>query len=293
MNNKLNNTKDPTVKPAKKRGRKPKGGKILTKTEKKVSKKDNLENNVILHLKINNNPEQYDTPEYFNINKNNNFLNKLDLKNNCVIRDNYQKINNSEIINKSQGINTTNTNTNNNTREVWDKLNELKLSFQRSNTIDKRSCCFWDTCYFDNPPIYIPKQEVNGITEVYGCFCSPECAVAYLKKEKLDSSTLWERYALLNTIYSKVFQYKDNIKPAPCPYYTLDKFYGNLTIEEYRQLLGKQHFLLVVERPLTKIMPEIHDDLSESPNIYNNLLTNKAKPNLALKRGYSTDKQIF
>lgn len=291
MNNKKINNKETNVKPAKKRGRKPKGGKILTKTEKKVLKKETLENNVILHLKINNHSEENQTPEYFNINKsNNNFLNKLDLKNNSVIRDNYQKINNSEITNKENCINTNNTSNN---KEVWEKINELKLTFQRNNTIDKRSCCFWDTCHFDNPPIYIPKQEVNGSTEVYGCFCSPECAVAYLKKEKLDSSTLWERYALLNTIYSKVFEYKDNIKPAPCPYYTLDKYYGNLTIDEYRQLLGKQHFLLVVERPLTKIMPEIHDDLSESPNIYNNLLTNKNKENLSLKRGYSTQRQIF
>ena len=34
---------------------------------------------------------------------------------------------------------------------------------------------------FDSPAIYIPKQYYNGMLEVYGCFCSPECACAYLK----------------------------------------------------------------------------------------------------------------
>ena len=33
--------------------------------------------------------------------------------------------------------------------------------------------------------------------EVYGCFCSPECALSYLKNEQIDDSTKWERYALI------------------------------------------------------------------------------------------------
>ena len=31
--------------------------------------------------------------------------------------------------------------------------------------------------------------------------------------------------------------YTKNIKPAPNPHYTLEKFYGNLSIQEYRRLL--------------------------------------------------------
>jgi hypothetical protein len=35
---------------------------------------------------------------------------------------------------------------------------------------------------------------------------------------------------------------------------------------------------LVVDKPLTKILPELYEENNEIPNIYNNLLTEKAKP---------------
>ena len=73
--------------------------------------------------------------------------------------------------------------------------------------IDKKSDCFHCTYSFSNPPIYIPKRIRNGIIEVYGCFCSPECAVSHLKCEPIDTSTKWERYSLLNNIYSKIYNY--------------------------------------------------------------------------------------
>lgn len=62
------------------------------------------------------------------------------------------------------------------------KIRQLKFKLHNNDVSDKRSNCFWCTYPFDNPPIYIPKKERNGSIEVYGCFCSPECAVAYLKK---------------------------------------------------------------------------------------------------------------
>jgi hypothetical protein len=64
----------------------------------------------------------------------------------------------------------------------------------------------------------------------------------------------------LNQIYSKVYDCKKNIKPAPDPHYLLDKFYGNLTIQEYRKLLKTEHLLLVIDKPLTRILPELHED---------------------------------
>ena len=90
--------------------------------------------------------------------------------------------------------------------------------------------------------------------------------------ERIDSSVLWERYSLLNNIYGKILKYKKNIKPAPNPFYTLEKYYGNLTIEEYRKLLKIDNLLLVVDKPLTKILPEVHEDNNDIPKIYSNLL---------------------
>ena len=124
--------------------------------------------------------------------------------------------------------------------------------------------------------------------EVYGCFCSPECALAHLKNEEIDNSTKWERYALLNNVYSKIYNYTKNIKPAPNPHYTLDKFYGNLTIHEYRKLLQNDRILMVVDKPMTKVLPELYEENNEMPNVYNNMLiTNQSSnktDNFRLKR---------
>ena len=40
----------------------------------------------------------------------------------------------------------------------------------------------------------------------------------------------------------------------------MEKFYGNLSIQEYRKLLKTEHLLLVVEKPMTRILPELFED---------------------------------
>ena len=78
--------------------------------------------------------------------------------------------------------------------------------------------------------------------------------------ENIDSSAKFERYYLINHIYSQIYNYKNNIKPAPNPYYMLEKYYGNLTIQEYRSLLKNDRLFLIVDKPLTRILPELHED---------------------------------
>jgi hypothetical protein len=165
-----------------------------------------------------------------------------------------------------------------NTKEMNAKLKLLKIQlYKNSLQSDKKAACFWCTYDFDNAPCYIPKYEMDGTIYGYGSFCRPECAVAYLMKENIDDSTKFERYHLLNQIYSKVYNCKKNIKPAPNPYYLLDKFYGNLSIQEYRKLLKTEHLLLVIDKPLTRILPELHEDTDDLlMNIYG---LNKANTN--------------
>jgi hypothetical protein len=147
-----------------------------------------------------------------------------------------------------------------NVKDINLKLKKLKLQLYKNSNPEKNSACFWCTYDYDNQPCYIPKHEIDGQLYGYGSFCRPECAVAYLMKENLDDSTKFERYHLLNQIYSKVYNYKKNIKPAPNPYFLLEKFYGNLSIQEYRKLLKTEHMLLVIEKPMTRILPELHED---------------------------------
>jgi hypothetical protein len=263
---------------SKKRGRKPKGGKII----QQVIPVDGLINdkpNVILHLKcsmkelqnsINSNSIEsyafnaknnlcYDVIGSENINsvntyfsdKNNmssNSLKTVNGANNCFNDYNYDDEEDDGNTNKDA------------TKEIWKKLKQLEHNLHINNVNNKKSACFWDSCDFDNPPIYIPKHFIHGTYHVYGCFCSPECGVAYLMNENIDSSTKFERYHLFNHIYTKIYDYKKNIKPSPNPHYMLDKFYGNLSIQEYRSLLRNERLFIIVDKPLTRILPELHDD---------------------------------
>jgi hypothetical protein len=261
-NSQLNDEQKPQLK---KRGRKPKGGKIIHQVvSNEIHKQD--KQSVILHLKCSmkdlNNTNQtnylvesynfiggkndlsYDIIGSENINTVNTFYNDKVTSN----FDNDYDDDNDDVVCKDSS------------KEIWKKLKQLENNLHINNVNNKRSACFWDTCEFDNPPIYIPKHFINNSYHVYGCFCSPECGVAYLMNENIDSSTKFERYHLFNHIYSKIYDYKKNIKPAPNPYYMLEKYYGNLSIQEYRSLLRNERLFLIVDKPLTRILPELHVD---------------------------------
>lgn len=162
-------------------------------------------------------------------------------------------------------------------KDINQKLKQLKIQLYK-NVTDKKSACFWCTYEYDNPPCYIPKYEMDDSVTCYGSFCRPECAVAFLMKESIDDSIKFERYHLLNQIYSKIYHFKKNIKPAPNPYYLLEKFYGNLSIQEYRKLLKTEHMLLVIDKPMSRILPELHEDNDDFiMNIYGGIKTTQTQ----------------
>jgi len=256
---------------SKKRGRKPKGGKIIQQIIPLNNTKESKPN-VILHLKCSLKDLQLSNLlgsnlEGFSFSTQNNYC--------------YDSIGNNENINCKDYINVQaklseyeensincdndyeyelNNNKDNDIREIWKKLKILEHKLHVNCIDNKKSACFWDTCEFDNPPVYIPKYFMDGTYHVYGCFCSPECAVAHLMEENINSSVKFERYYLMNHIYSKIYNFNKNIKPAPNPYYMLEKYFGNLTIQEYRSLLRNERLFLVVDKPLTRVMPELHED---------------------------------
>ena len=261
------------IKPgAKKRGRKPKGGKIIIQNANIVPQKE-AKPNIILHLKcsikdLQNNSEYNSSFNNTSIESFNFNASKSELT--------YEVINNPEhtystdmniIYNEPQnkasavGVEDSYENEDNcETKDLWRKLKILEHNLHINNISDKKSACFWCSHDFDNPPIYIPKHFIRDSYHVYGCFCSPECATAHLMEENIDSSVKFERYHLINHIYSKIYEYKKNIKPAPNPHYMLEKYYGNLTIQEYRTLLRSERLFLIVDKPLTRILPEFHED---------------------------------
>jgi hypothetical protein len=272
----------------KKRGRKPKGGKLIVKNSEPSDKPPPV-SNVILHLKcsmkdlddynnnmnkmvsnpLNYNPDvpptimTYSTTDssgfssYESRKEDSNFA-YTEQTTNCYTCS--KCLNNSdEDISENKGREDDEVNI----KDTNQKLKRLKMNLYKNSMNDKKSACFWCTFDFDNQSCYIPKYEMNGEICGYGSFCRPECAVAYLMKENIDDSTKFERYHLLNQIYGKVYDFKKNIKPAPNPYYLLEKFYGNLSIQEYRKLLKTEHMLLVIDKPLTRILPELHEDTDD------------------------------
>lgn len=255
----------------KKRGRKPKGGKIIQSKNINKEQKKNEKQNIILHLKCSSEElTNYNTGSLLD-----------EQHKNIKAFTNNTKLDLFEI-NKNETPETQNIKKKNETIDnkiIYEKIKKLKINLRHNNVLHKRSSCFWCTYPFDNPPIFIPKHQRKESIEVYGCFCSPECACSHLKNQLLDDSTRWERYTLLNNLYSKIYNYEKNIKPAPCPFYTLDKYYGNLSIKEYRKLLKNERLLMIVEKPLTKILPELCEENNEIPNIFTNILNEKEKKN--------------
>ena len=280
-NDKVVTESEPQV--AKKRGRKPKGGKIIEQIVPLTLVKE-AKPNIILHLKCSLKDLQADTLNSSTLESYNFDSGDLSYEiissspthtqNSCII-EGYDK--NTANRPSSERITITNTLDNQTSssesdedtlknhemKDIWKKLKQLEHNLHHNNIRDKKSACFWCTYEFDNPPVYIPKHLMKGTYHVYGCFCSPECATAYLMKETLDTSTKFERYHLINYIYGKIYGYQKNVKPAPNPYYMLDKYYGNLSIQSYRALFKNERLFLIVDKPLTRILPELHDDNDE------------------------------
>lgn len=238
----------------KKRGRKPKGGKVVLYQPSEESLADQKVN-IVLHLKCNSEDlessinNEASKVEHFKFSE-------------AKTNDLNYMVYNTKIETTEEEENTSMPS--DNMKTIWKKLEKLSNNLHIDNICDKKSACFHCSYDFDNIPIYIPKYELNKTYYVYGCFCSPECACAYLMNEKsIDTTTRFERYQLLNFLYCKIYDYSKNIKPAPCPYYMLDKYYGSLTIQEYRKLLKNERLLLIVDKPLIRALPELHDETDD------------------------------
>jgi hypothetical protein len=285
----------------KKRGRKPKGGKLIE--EKKEVIEVIQKPNIILHLncKLNeitsnelkynpnidniiefdNNYNVFNTTNSDNLNANNedalyeqpvqNDLNALSanaLSANALSANSQNAINANPFLHEKKLLNDNVIDNKN----IYKKLQDLSKQL-KSNNITKKCACFWCTYDFDNDPIMIPKYELKGTYHCYGNFCSPECAASFLMNENVDSSKKFERYYLLNSVYCKIYNYEKNIKCAPSPFYMLEKYYGNLNIQEYRKLLKNERLLLLVDKPLAKLLPELYDENEDY--ILNNKHINK------------------
>lgn len=296
----------PKKEPQKKRGRKPKGGKLVDAKDLPNLERDLVKPNIILHLKcfisdIGSVPKQENTVEAYNepchglqfssVHPQQDSHQLQSSSSQCALSSTPHGQNSGCNGNHGHSGHNDNPNQDNmstshmhdptpdQTRQLVERLHELDkylihiqrnsdnihnvVSHETIETMETHSACFWCTCGFTTPAIYLPKHEVNGRYEVYNCFCSPECAVGYLFEESIDQSVKWERYALFNYLYKPVFEQDKPFYPAPNPRFLLKKYFGTLTIEEYRALLRSGKHVMVIDKPISKVYPEIHVDNHE------------------------------
>jgi hypothetical protein len=261
----------------KKRGRKPKGGKIIITTELKPFVNE-AKQNIILHIKccLSDIKDVYDV----------NFIQS----NNTIIPFNKDNMMNEYNVSKTTSTNVEFIND----KELWDKIKSLASSLHSNIPPNKVSDCFWCTCSFDGPPVFIPKNIQNHKFNVYGNFCSPECGCAFLFNQSIDSAQKFERYHLLNHLYSDIYKYKQCINPAPSPYYILSKYLGNLSINEYRKLNNHNQLISIIDKPMIRNFPELFEDIEEH-NIKsvhtNNTNNNEISTNYKLFKKSSVNKK--
>ena len=160
----------------------------------------------------------------------------------------------------------------------------LMVQFQDSNRVqklpDRTDCyCFWCCHPFDSIPCVIPSDIKELVWQVYGNFCSPECAVSYLFYERLDSNIQWERYAMLNSLYSGDAEIKagssTGIRSAP-KREVLRIFGGSMDIREFRAIVHEKKLRIDV---LTPPMVSIIQTMDTKPiDFYDQSLRNVFVP---------------
>ena len=122
---------------------------------------------------------------------------------------------------------------------------ELKKSKKIPDTTE--IACFWCAHSFTWQPSIIPEREEKGTYRVYGNFCCPNCCMAYLLQENLDTHVRWERIALLHRLYGKHYS-SGRIFPSPARE-TLALFGGPTPIQQYRATIANGKVRVDIQTP--------------------------------------------
>ena len=125
-------------------------------------------------------------------------------------------------------------------------------------------CCWWCCHNFDSPPVSIPEKIYDKKYYVFGCFCSFNCAYSY--NINLNDYKIWERLSMLKSLYSKMYNEKKDIVPAP-PRKALSMFGGHLSIDEFRNnnIQYKKEYLYLIP-PMVSIIPLIEENNQNTEN---------------------------
>jgi hypothetical protein len=148
---------------------------------------------------------------------------------------------------KKEAVSTTTTQTN--TESYKNAI--LLVQFKESSEVkalpeETEVACFWCCHQFKGRPTVLPIRDEGEYLQVYGNFCSPECAMTYLFDMRQDSHTRWEQLALLNRVYGDYVGGK--IKPAPHRS-VLKMFGGPMGIDEFRDIITQKKVRVDIHIP--------------------------------------------
>lgn len=175
-----------------------------------------------------------------------------------------------------------NNNLQNSELSVSQKINSnyVKTYSDREQSYIKCNWCLHD-CEKNNV-FKLPYEINNEDIKYLGNFCCPECAVAFNFNE-LDDEYVWERYSLLNYLYSDNIN-KLNISPSRL---ILDIFGGPISIDEYKSIIQTKKHVNIIIPPQLLICPQLEVKKNKENNIYiplNLNRINKYTDDLKLKR---------
>jgi hypothetical protein len=162
-------------------------------------------------------------------------------KEDLLIEDTIFKSNNSKVIyyddanNKDELMNTIISPISLSQTRAHKKFNSGFRYISANNWNKKTNLrCWWCTYQFSSTPVGIPFSYDDEKFKVLGCFCSFNCAYAYIINKINDKK--WEKVNLLKNLYSQVFKVSDEPNFQPTPSHELFKDYGGaLDINDWRQ----------------------------------------------------------
>ena len=281
----------------KKRGRRPK--KILENVVQEEQPQNNIEKNSAVILRLHIDPSKLKNmktgkPKKSFCPKNDNSESSDDMFKNDIPRDStcpncsknekllesmkskLEKYESKERIDKSNKV-------------YNNDLNFISYSTGKAITIKKTKIkCWWDCHPFSNLPFALPELRHDNKYYLRGCFCSPNCALAYnlyhLKDSKID-----KRKSLVYILYREMYGLKPNeiinIKEAP-PRELLEDFGGSMGIDTFRKtfiMMDKEYIVYIPPiRPINMVIEEknvlAHDESNDK-----DLVLKRSKP-LSKKR---------
>jgi thiol-disulfide isomerase/thioredoxin len=160
----------------------------------------------------------------------------------------------------------------NSNTDKFNVLTQFGTNFTGGKWIDKTDiACLWCCNSFTNTPWGIPYKFINETFQLFGNFCSANCTLAYILQNYKNDDTIWEKIALLNLLYFKVYKIYKNLIPA-FDKMALKMFGGTLDIDEFRTLTSNNDKAYNIEFPPCNTIIPMLEEIYKKTNLNNNFI---------------------